>query len=118
MADEKEARPAGSRAQNYAIEIERAMRAALPCERGDLAGVANSDYIRKQPFEAIEEALRYYSSDCRSDGYKKASGFLGEFDSLKGQTIDDILESEIGDESLDKMVEAFRCLLGLGASTN
>ena len=113
MANEKEARPAGSRAQNYAIEIEGAMRAALPCERGGLDGVANSDYIRKQPFEAIEEALRYRFPDCRSGGYKKASGFLGELDSLKGQTIDDILESEIGDEPLKKMVAAFRCLLGL-----
>ena len=89
------------------------MRAAFSCDRGGLGGVADSDYIRMQPFEAIEEVLQYRFPDCRSDDCKKASGFLGELDSLKGQTIDDILESEIGDEPLKKMVAAFRCLLGL-----
>ena len=113
MANEKETCLVGACAQGYANAIEGVMRTAFSCDRGGLGGVADSDYIRMQPFEAIEEALRYRFPDCRSDDYKKASAFLGEFDGLKGQAIDDIVKSEIGAESLDEMVEAFRCLLCL-----
>ena len=66
------------------MQLRGVMRAAFSCDRGGLGGVADSDYIRMQPFEAIEEVLQYRFPDCRSDDCKKASGFLGELDSLKG----------------------------------
>ena len=85
MANEKETGQAGSLAQQYAVAIERAMCTALSCDRGGLDGVANSDYIRKQPFEAIEEALRYRFPDCRSDVKRKPADFSVSLIALRGR---------------------------------
>lgn len=109
MTSEKQA-PVGMRAQRYAVEIEEAIRQVVPSGRAGLGGVADSDYIRKQPFKAIEEALWLLFPDPRSRGYRRANEFLGDFDALDGRTIDDILESEIGTKALDKMIETFRRL--------
>ena len=109
MTSEKQA-PVGMRAQRYAVEIEEAIRQVVPSGRAGLGGVADSDYIRKQPFKAIEEALWFLFPDSRSRGYRRANEFLGDFDALDGRTIDDILESEIDTKALDKMIETFRRL--------
>ena len=115
MASEKQA-PVGMRAQCYAVKIEETIRQAVPSGRAGLGGVADSDYIREQPFKAIEEALRLLFPDCRSRGYRRANEFLGEFDALDRRTIDDILESEIDAKALDKMIVTFQRLFANNAA--
>ena len=45
--------------QRYAIEIEHIIKDVFSCERFGFGGVANSDFIRSQPFTAIIAALAY-----------------------------------------------------------
>lgn len=42
-----------SRAQSYAVDIEFEIRRVFRCERFGFAGIANSDFIRRNPLAAV-----------------------------------------------------------------
>lgn len=106
--------------QNYAVRIEQIMRSVFQCDRGDIGGLVESDYIRKYPFTAMISTLMYLC-DCASidivlDFFEKYN-FYGQW------SIDELLsfesnskeingcnyeiEYQSGDEAMQSMTDAF-----------
>lgn len=111
MQNERKASGQGGSAQFYALAIEDIIREANSCSRGGAYGRADSDVIRVKPFETIEEDLLDRYPEPASQGYREAMRFLGEYDSLKGQSIDELLQDDASTDEFKRFIEGFRLLL-------
>ena len=87
--------------QNYAIRIEQIMRGAFECDRSDIGGLVNSDYIRKYPFTAMISTVMYLCKRNDSD-VNIALSFFEKYSYYGQWNIDDLLSCENGTLKIDE----------------
>lgn len=84
----------GGQAQGHAVSLEMMMRKVFKCERGDLGGIINSDYIRSNPLVAIVATCAHIYPQSQ-EGREKIDSFIESSIQFFGNSsLDDILSNE------------------------
>ena len=87
--------------QSYAIEIEHIIREVFSCERFGFGGVANSDFIRSQPFTAIIAALAYKFATADKNSRDKIEKFIEDNTFYFKFSIDELLSFETSEKIIE-----------------
>ena len=87
--------------QSYAIEIEHIIRDVFSCERFGFGGIANSDFIRYQPFNAIIAALAYRFATADEEQKDKIEKFIEDKSFYSDFSIDELLSFETSEKVID-----------------
>lgn len=88
--------------QSYAIEIEHIIREVFSCERFGFGGVANSDFIRSQPFTAIIAALAYQFSTADVNHRSEIEKFIEDNSFYSDFSIDELLSFETSEKIIEE----------------
>lgn len=84
--------------QSYAIRIEVYLREVFGCERFGFGGIANSDFIRKQPFTAMLSALSYIYANAESEKRENIEEFIKDKMFYSEMSIDYLLSFDTSDK--------------------
>lgn len=87
--------------QSYAVSIERIMRSAFDCDRSDMGGLVESDYIRKYPFTAMMSTIMYLCERSDSNGINVASDFFNKYSYYGQWSVDQLLGFESATAEID-----------------
>lgn len=87
--------------QSYAIEIEHIINEVFSCERFGFGGVANSDFIRFQPFTAIIAALAYQFATADLKHRSEIEKFIEDNSFYSDFSIDELLSFETSEKIID-----------------
>jgi hypothetical protein len=87
--------------QSYAIEIEHIIREIFSCERFGFGGVANSDFIRSQPFTAIIAALAYQFATADVNHRSEIEKFIEDNSFYSDFSIDELLSFETSEKIIE-----------------
>lgn len=87
--------------QNYAIRIEQIMCDAFECDRFDIGGLVNSDYIRKYPFTAMMSTVMFLCKRNDSDSIVIASDFFDKYQHYGQWNIEELLSIESNSAEID-----------------
>lgn len=98
--------------QNYAVRIEQIMRSAFECERSDIGGLVESDYIKKYPFTAMISTIMYLCKHNDIDSINVASDFFEKYSYYGQWSIEQILSFESGAAEIGGCNYEFECANG------
>lgn len=87
--------------QSYAIEIEHIIREVFSCERFGFGGVANSDFIRSQPFIAIIAALAYQFTTADVNHRSEIEKFIEDNSFYSDFSIDELISFETSEKIIE-----------------
>lgn len=87
------------RSQSYAVTIEHILEDVLECNRFDMAGVVNSDFIRKNPLAAILTVCGYLYADTNKR--LLVDKFIEETSFYLKMSIDELLSFESNNKVVD-----------------
>jgi len=87
---------------DYAFKIEVTVKAIFKCEKYELGGIADANFIEKDPFIAIAFVLGNFYNKVDRSFKEKIDEFLNVYYLEIGKSI-----SEIGEEKIKNIVEDF-----------
>lgn len=88
--------------QNYAFQIEVTVKSVFNCNKYELGGIADANFIEKDPFIAIAFVLGNFYNKVNTSFKEKIDEFLNVYYLEMGKSI-----SEIGEEKIKKLVADF-----------
>ncbi len=89
--------------KDYAYQIEVTLKAIFKCEKYELGGIADANFIEKDPFIAIAFAFGNYYNKIDASFKEKIDEFLSVYYLDMGKSM-----TEIGEERTKKLVEDFK----------
>ncbi|NLX61349.1 MAG: hypothetical protein GXZ06_02330 [Tissierellia bacterium] len=89
--------------KEYAYQIEVTLQAIFKCNKFELGGIADANFIAKYPFIAIAFAFGNYYNKVDPTFKEKIEEFLSVFYLDMGKSME-----EIGEERVKKLVEDFK----------
>lgn len=92
--------------QRYAFQIETTVRAIFKCERYGIGMIAESDFIERNPFIAINTVLGNFYNKLDNKSKGKIDEFIEEYHLDMGKSI-----SEIGEEKIKKIIKEFNAIV-------
>lgn len=92
--------------KDYAYQIEVTLKAIFKCEKYELGGIADANFIEKDPFIAIAFALGNYYNKVDIRFKDEIDGFLGKYYLDMGKSI-----SEMGEERVKDLVKDFNTII-------
>ncbi len=87
--------------QNYAVSIERIMRSAFDCDRSDVGGLVESDYIREYPFTAMMSTIMYLCDRKDGNSISIASNFFDKYSYYGQWDIEELLNFDSNTKETD-----------------
>jgi hypothetical protein len=91
---------------DYAFQIETTTRAIFNCDRYGFGGIADADFIEKQPFIAISIVLGNFYNKIDSNSKNEIDDFFEKYYSEVGKGI-----SEIGKEKIERIIKDFNYIV-------
>ena len=91
---------------NYAFQIETTIRAIFHCDRCGLGGIADADFIEKQPFVAIASVLGNFYNKLDSNTKNKVDKFIQDYYLEIGKSME-----EIGEETIKNITKQFNNII-------
>ena len=88
--------------QNYAVSIERIMRNVFDCDRSDVGGLVESDYIRNYPFTAMMSTIMYLCNSKDSNHIILVSNFFENYSYYGKWSIDELLSFDSNSKEIDE----------------
>ncbi|MBZ2174830.1 hypothetical protein K8M07_06160 [Schnuerera sp. xch1] len=88
--------------QNYAFQIEVTVKSVFNCNKYELGGITDANFIEKDPFIAIAFVLGNFYNKVNTSFKEKIDEFLNVYYLEMGKSI-----SEIGEEKIKKLVADF-----------
>ena len=92
--------------KNYAFQIETTIRAIFHCDRCGLGGIADADFIEKQPFIAIAMVLGNFYNKVPIQTKNKLDKFFLDYYYEMGKSI-----GEIGEEKIKHIIKEFNNII-------
>ena len=90
------------KANDYAFQIEVTIRAMFNCEKYGMGGIADANFIQKQPFVAISLVLGNFYNKVDISYKEKIEDFIGKYYSEMGKSV-----LEIGEERIKSVLKDF-----------
>lgn len=90
------------KSHDYAYQIEVTVNAVFNCDKYDIGGIADANFIEKDPFIAIALVLGNFYNKVDISYRDKIDGFLGKYYLQMGKSI-----SEIGEEKFKEIITDF-----------
>jgi len=87
---------------DYAFQIEVTIKSIFNCSKYDIGGIADANFIEKQPFTAIALVLGNFYNRIDTSYKEKIDDFLGKYYLEMGKSM-----LEIGEEKVKEIVEDF-----------
>jgi len=94
----------GAKAQGYAIDVEHIMSKVFECNRFDVGGIVNSDYIRRNWQSAITATCTYVYANTNSTKRKEVERFLDEKSLYLNMSLEELLSFDESTKS-DGIIE-------------
>ncbi|NMB08107.1 MAG: hypothetical protein GX981_06980 [Tissierellia bacterium] len=91
---------------NYAYQIEVTVKAMFNCDKYDIGGIADANFIEKDPFIAIALVLGNFYNKVDSIYKEKIDGFFRKYYLEMGKSI-----LEIGEEKIRKIIKDFNNII-------
>jgi len=91
---------------DYAYQIEATVKAIFKCEKYELGGIADANFIEKDPFIAIAFVLGNFYNKVDRSFKEKIDEFLNVYYLDMGKSI-----SEIGEERIKSIVKDFNNII-------
>lgn len=88
------------RAQSYAVDIEHYIRNVLDCERFGFLGIANSDFIRRNPLAAILATCGYIYARVNNTDKKLIEQFVNETEFYWEMSLDELLSFDTSSKTV------------------
>lgn len=85
---------AKSRAQGYAADLESELRRVFQCDRCGFAGIANSDFIRKNPLAAVLATCGFLYAKADDVERKQIEDFIEDTKFYWEMSLDELLSFE------------------------
>lgn len=90
------------KSHNYAFQIEVTVHAMFKSEKYGIGGIADADFIEKDPFIAIALVLGNFYNKVHISFKKRIDDFFEKYYTEMGKSI-----SEIGEETIKNIIEDF-----------
>ncbi|HZK57374.1 MAG TPA: hypothetical protein VFD17_03600 [Clostridia bacterium] len=87
---------------NYAYQIEVTLHSVFKNEKHGIGGIADANFIEKNPFIAIALILGNFYNKVHASFKEKIDGFFAKYHTEMGKSI-----SEIGEETIKSIVRDF-----------
>lgn len=94
------------RPHDYAFQIETTIKAIFHCDRYGLGGIADADFIEKQPFIAIAMVLGNFYNKVPVQTKNKLDKFFLDYNCEMGKSI-----GEIEEETIKKITKEFNNII-------
>lgn len=91
---------------DYAFQIEVTIKAIFNCDKYDIGGIADANFIERQPFIAIALVLGNFYNKIDISYKEKIDDFFGKYYSEMGKSI-----SEIGEEKIKEIIKDFNSIV-------
>ena len=91
---------------DYAFQIEVTVKAMFNCDRYGIGGIADANFIERQPFVAIALVLGNFYNKVDISYKEKIDDFLGKYYLEMGKSI-----SEIGEEKIEDIIKDFNSIV-------
>lgn len=91
------------RSQGYAVSMEYDIRRVFNCERFGFAGIANSDFIRKNPLAAVLATCGFIYAKVNEQDKKIVEKFINDTSFYLEMSIDELLSFETSSKTIDKV---------------
>ncbi|NLV75402.1 MAG: hypothetical protein GX023_00150 [Tissierellia bacterium] len=91
---------------DYAFQIEVTIKAIFNCDKYDIGGIADANFIERQPFIAIALVLGNFYNKIDISYKEKIDDFFGKYYSEMGKSI-----SEIGEDKIKEIVKDFNSIV-------
>ena len=91
---------------DYAFQIEVTVRAIFNCNRYGIGGIADADFIERQPFIAIVMVLGNFYNKIDISYKDKLDNFFQKYYSEIGKSI-----SEIGEKEIKNIIKDFNYIV-------
>ena len=82
------------RAQGYAVRLEHEIRRVFQCDRSGFAGIADSDFIRKNPLAAVLATCGFLYAKADDVGRKQIENFIVDTRFYWEMSLDELLSFE------------------------
>lgn len=82
------------RAQGYAVSLEHEIRRVFQCDRSGFAGIADSDFIRKNPLAAVLATCGFLYAKADDVGRKQIENFIVDTRFYWEMSLDEFLSFE------------------------
>ncbi|MCF6461921.1 hypothetical protein [Clostridium sp. Cult1] len=91
---------------DYAYQIEVTVKAMFNCDKYDIGGIVDVNFIERQPFIAIALVMGNFYNKVDISYKEKINDFLGKYYSEMGKSI-----SEIGEEKFKEIMKDFTSIV-------
>ncbi len=91
---------------SYAFQIETTIRAIFHCDRYGLGGIADSDFIEKEPFIAIAMVLGNFYNKIPIQTKNRLDEFFSDYYCEMSKSIE-----EIGEEKIKNIIKEFNNII-------
>ncbi len=91
---------------DYAFQIEVTIKAIFNCDKYDIGGIADANFIERQPFIAIALVLGNFYNKIDISYKEKIDDFFGKYYSEMGKSI-----SEIGEDKIKEILKDFNSIV-------
>lgn len=91
---------------DYAFQIEVTVKAMFNCDRYGVGGIADANFIEKDPYIAIALVLGNFYNKIDISYKQKIDDFFGKYYSEMGKSI-----SEIGEEKIKEIIKDFNSIV-------
>ncbi|NMB28387.1 MAG: hypothetical protein GX987_10110 [Tissierellia bacterium] len=90
----------------YAFQIEITMKSVFKCGKSGFGGIADADFIEKQPFVAIASVLGNFYNKLDSNTKNKVDKFIQDYYLEIGKSME-----EIGEETIKNITKQFNNII-------
>lgn len=91
---------------DYAFQIEVTVKAMFNCDRYGIGGIADANFIERQPFVAIALVLGNFYNKVGTSYKEKIDDFFGKYYLEMGKSI-----PEIGEEKIKDIIKDFNSIV-------
>ncbi len=91
---------------DYAFQIEVTVKAVFKCDKYGIGGIADANFIEKQPFIAMALVLGNFYNKVDISFKYKIDDFFGKYYLEMGKSI-----SEIGEEKIKEIIKDFNSIV-------
>lgn len=91
------------KAHDYAFQIEVTLNSIFDCERDEMGGIADTNFIEKQPFIPIVLIMGNFYNKSGPSFKNKIDGFFEKYNLEMGKSI-----TQIGEEKIKYILEDFK----------
>lgn len=88
------------RAQGYAVSLEHELRRVFQCDRSGFAGIANSDFIRKNPLAAVLATCGFLYAKADDIGRTQIENFIVDTRFYWEMSLDELLSFETNSKNI------------------